>query len=308
MRTISEHEKKLLTRYYTKGAAAYGSAKNLAKESGLSLAKAKSFLQSKPAHTKYQNVRRKFQRLKVLAFDINDIWSLDLAYVDKLSEYNNEINYLLIAVDVLSRYVRVQPMQNKSAEAAANAFAKMLSKRIQPRKVWTDKGTEFQGEFQVFCKKKNIHWYTTQSETKSAFAERNIRSLKTIIYKFLEEKWTYIYINSLQEFVRTINTRVNRVTGLAPAKTTRKNVDHLISLAAGDKFVRKPRYRVGDRVRIAKLDLPFRKGYKQNFTDEIFFIDNIPTVYPPTYHLVDGNFEGIVGKFYETELTRIADG
>ena len=305
---LSKRDEKILTRHYTKGPAAYGSVTNLAKESGISLAKVKTFLRGKASHTKYQNVVRKFQRLKVHSFDINEIWSLDLAYVDKLSEYNNGINYLLIAVDVLSRYLRVQPLKSKSAEATASAFKKMLSKKNIPRKVWTDKGTEFKGEFQLLCKKKNIHCYTTQSETKSAFAERNIRSLKTILYKYLEEKWTYSYIGSLQDFVRTINTRVNRVTGLAPAKVSRKHVPHLISLSASDKFVQRPRFKIGDKVRIAKEDIPFRKGYKQNFTDETFFIVKIPTVDPPTYHLVDGNFEGILGKFYKTELIRVSDG
>ena len=49
-----------------------------------------------------------------------------------------------------------------------------------------------------FCEK-GIHLYTTENETKSAFAERNIRSLKNIIYKYLEEKWTWTYIKDLPQ-------------------------------------------------------------------------------------------------------------
>ena len=52
-----------------------------------------------------------------------------------------------------------------------------MIKKKQPEKVWTDKGSEFKGDFKKFCEKKGIHLYTTESETKSAFAERNIRSL-----------------------------------------------------------------------------------------------------------------------------------
>ena len=66
-------------------------------------------------------------------------------------------------------------------------------------------------------RKKN---YKTHSEKKSAFAKRNIRSLKSIIYKNLEFEWTYSYIEKLQGFVQTINSRVNRVTKLAPNKVT----------------------------------------------------------------------------------------
>ena len=67
--------------------------------------------------------------------------------------------------------------------------------------------------------------YTQQktNETKSAFAERKIRSLKNIIYKYLEEKWTWTYIKDMPQFVNTINSRVNRVTQLAPNKVFKKH-------------------------------------------------------------------------------------
>ena len=81
----------------------------------------------------------------------------------------------------------------------------------QPKKIWVDKGTEFKGSFQSLCDRKGILTYTTESEKKSAFAERNIRSLKSLIYKVFEHKWTYSYIDKLQEFVHTINSRTNCV-------------------------------------------------------------------------------------------------
>ena len=99
----------------------------------------------------------------------------------------------------------------------------------QPLKVSSDKGTEFKGAFKKFCERKGIDTYTTNSEAKSAFPERNIRSLKNTIYKYLENKWSYGYINELQCFVNTINSRINRVTGLAPNKVSAKHVTNLVS-------------------------------------------------------------------------------
>ena len=93
---------------------------------------------------------------------------------------------MLVAVDNLSRYLRVQPMKASYANDAVEAF-KMI-KQKKPERVWTDKGSEFKGEFKKFYEKKNIHLYKIENETKSAFAERNIRSLKNIIHKYLEEK------------------------------------------------------------------------------------------------------------------------
>ena len=68
--------------------------------------------------------------------------------------------------------------------------------------------------------KKRLNTYSTESEKKCAFAERNIRSLKNFIYKYLEDKWTYSYIDKLQDFVNANNSRTNCVTNLAPNKVT----------------------------------------------------------------------------------------
>ena len=258
---ITSYQVKQLDKLYTKGSAAFGSIANLKTASGFTRGKIVRYLQSKAPYTKYRQFRKIFPRLKAVAYRINEIWSVDVAYMDKVAQHNNGVKYLLVAVDVLSRYLRVQPMKALYAKDAVEAFKKMIKKK-QPEKVWTDKGSEFKGDFKKFCEKKGIHLYTTESETKSAFAERNIRSLKNIIYKYLEEKWTWTYIEALPQFVNTVNSRGNRVTHLAPNKVFKKHEPNLISLAINTTKY-KPKYEKGDLVRIAKHDEKFRTGYKK---------------------------------------------
>ena len=130
-----------------------------------------------------------------------------------------------------------------------------------------------------------------------------------MIYKYLEDKWTYSYVNQFQSFVQTINSRVNRVTKLAPNKVTKKDVRYLISLIFNDSanLVRRPKFYVGDFVRISNADLPFRKGYKQTFTKKVFEIYDIPTTNSPTYGLIDASQEPVKWKFYELELVKVRD-
>ena len=234
----------------------------------------------------------------VIAHNINEIWSLDLAHVDKLTKENKDVKYLLVAVDFVSRYLRVEPLKSKYATTTADAFKKMKRNK-RPKKVWVDAGTEFKGSFSTLCQKNEIEVFKTFSEKKSAFAERNIRSLKILIYKYLENKCTYLYINQLQSFVQTINSRVHRVTKLAPNKVTKKDVPCLISLIVNDSanLVRRPKFYVGDFVRISKADLPFSKGYKQTFTNEVFEIYDIPTTNSPAYSLIDASQEPVKKNF-----------
>ena len=65
---------------------------------------------------------------------------------------------------------------------------------------------------------------------------------------------------------------------------------------------KKPTFKVGDRVRISKNDLLFHKGYKLQFTREIFEIVAVATKKPPTYTIKDEQDEITQGKFYQKEL------
>ena len=64
-------------------------------------------------------------------------------------------------------------------------------------------------------------------------------------------------------------------------------------------------FKIGDRVRISKYDLPFRKGYKPQFTREVFEIVAFETRKPPTYTIKDEEGEVILGKFYQKELIKV---
>ena len=70
---------------------------------------------------------------------------------------------------------------------------------------------------------------------------------------------------------------------------------------------KKLKFKVRDRVRISKTDISFRKGYKPQFTDEIFEISAISTKKPPTYITKDLDKEEILEKFYEKELRKCSD-
>ena len=212
--------------------------------------KIKKYLETKPSFNKYRSRRLRFPRLKVVVNDINEIWSVDLEYVDKLmlAKYNNGVKYLLVAVDCLSRYLRVEPLKTKYATETAQVFKKMI-KHKQSEKVWVDDGTEFLGAFKALCTERGIHLYSTFSEKKSAFAERKIRSLKNIINRYLEEKWTYSYLDKLDAFVKTINSGLNRTIKLAPNKVTKKDVTRLVSLTANTTNSQKPKFYIGGFVR-----------------------------------------------------------
>ena len=69
--------------------------------------------------------------------------------------------------------------------------------------------------------------------------------------------------------------------------------------------VKKPKFKVGDKVRISKFKHVFEKGYTPNWTTEIFTISQIKNTLPVTYLIKDYQNNPLSGCFYEEELTKV---
>ena len=65
----------------------------------------------------------------------------------------------------------------------------------------------------------------------------------------------------------------------------------------------KPKYAVGDKVRITVKKNLFEKGFTQNWTDKIYTITKVLATLPPTYKIRDDK-EEIEGSFYQQELQK----
>ena len=68
---------------------------------------------------------------------------------------------------------------------------------------------------------------------------------------------------------------------------------------------KKPQFKIGDRVRISKYDLPIRKCYKPQFTQEVFEFVETSSRKPPTYTIKGEQDEIIRGTFYQKELVKV---
>ena len=83
-----------------------------------------------------------------------------------------------------------------------------------------------------------------------------------------------------------------------------RNNLHQYFLKRGGKK-QKPKFSVGDKVRIWGKRRTFQRGYDENYTREYFVIKKILTNLPvPRYTLTDSKNEAIVGSFFTDELVR----
>ena len=96
----------------------------------------------------HKPIIRKFEKRKVHAAFIDNIWGADLADMQLLRKYNKGIRFLLCVIDILSKYASVVPLKDKKGVSIATAFQTILKQsNRKPNKVWVDKGSEFYNAF-----------------------------------------------------------------------------------------------------------------------------------------------------------------
>ena len=88
---------------------------------------------------------RAFARFK------NEIWFMDLEFVDKLAKDNNGVKYLLVRQDLFDRTVDAKGMKTKNSKEIVKFFCNLITKKNRPKKVCVDQSTEFAGDFKKFC-------------------------------------------------------------------------------------------------------------------------------------------------------------
>ncbi len=107
--------------------------------------KIRQWLQTQHTYTLHKPVRYRFKRNRVIVGRIDDEWEADLVIMGSLSTHNNGHKYVLTVIDVLSKYVWVEPLKSKTGECLVQAFGKIIKKGRKPRMFHTNKGTEFKG-------------------------------------------------------------------------------------------------------------------------------------------------------------------
>ena len=239
--------------------------------------------------------------MKVYLSFRDNIWGADLADMQSLSKYNKGIKYLLCAIDLFSKYAWVVPLKDKRGITIVNAFEKIILKGFKPNKIWVDQGGEFYNKrFKRFLKINNVEMYSTYNERKSAVAGRFIRILKNKIIKHMTAVSKNIYFDVLDDIVNKYNNAVHRTIKMKPIDVTSDSYAEYNE----DSNVTKPKFKVGDHVRISKYKNIFAKGYAPNWSEEVFVINKIKNTVPWTYVINDLNGEEITGSFYEKELQK----
>ena len=259
----------------------------------------------------HKPITRNFSKRNVISYGIDKIWAADLVEMQKFNKWNKGVKYLLLVIDVFSKYGWIAPLKDKKTESVSLAFDEIFKKaERKPVMLWTDKGSEFISKhFKEFLKKKKIKLYHTETEEKSSIVERWNRTMKNRMWKMFSANNNTVYWDKLDKLVNVYNNTKHSSTKMTPTEASKKeNEEKVFINLYGDLIYlkpKKPKFSIGDKVRISKYKRRvFDKGYTRNWIEEVFVIDKIFPTKPVTYHIVASLGEEIEGSFYEKELQK----
>lgn len=291
---------------------AFSSNNPLSKASGKTQSQVTKFLEKQNVYSKHKQFCARFPRLLTTGEYIFSHVQVDLVDVSKLSKYNRNFKFVLTMIDVFSRYGFTIGIRRKTGEEVANAFRETFDRiGLYPTYLVCDFGREFRNQHvRSYLESKSINLIHSSSELKCAMLERWNRTWETRLYKYFTHKNTLKWIDVAEKITTAINKSFNRSIRCTPEQVfTGKRMPDPSSLRGGDREIKmrkKPKYKIGDRVRLWKTDKTFRRGYEVAWTEEIFSIVEVIKSSPPTYRIVDEDGDEITGRVYEREIVRAA--
>ena len=136
--------------------------------------------QEELAEELHKPIRRNFTRRRVIVDHIDETWCADLVEMQKFSKWNKGYRYLLMVLDILSKYGWIVPLKDKKA------FNAIFKEGRVPRRFWVDKGKEFYNRVSSVCERWN-------------------RTIKTKMWKQFTVQGNTRYLEILPNLVKEYN-------------------------------------------------------------------------------------------------------
>ncbi len=281
-----------------------------AKEKGIGKKQVEEWLETQRTYTLHKPVRYHFPRNRVLVYGLDEEWQADLIEFANLARFNQDFRFILVSIDILSKFAWGVPLKNKTQEEVIRGFKVMFDSGRQPTKLQTDAGGEFGPKVQKFLHDKGIkHFVSRNEDIKCSVIERFIKTIKLRLFRYFTQQGKHVYLDVLPKFLKSYNESFHRSIGMRPVDVTSDKAKRAHSNLYKDTIVASapdPNLKIGDQVRMAIRKHAFSRSFHQLWTEEVFKITGIQKRTPyPVYTVSEADGTAISGTFYARELQKV---
>lgn len=205
----------------------------------------------------------------IISPSVGNNFQMDLMIYDRYTYHNYK--YILVVVDVYSRYALARPLTNRTLPNIMNNMIEIFDEMGIPKNINTD--NEFNKKlFNDYAKEHHITTFFSQPDepNKNAIVERLNRTIAEVLQRWRIATGKHNWYKVLPEVMENYNN--TRHTTL---KATPSDVFH--HLDTNHQIIKKVimPFKVNDRVRILSESNIFSKGDIIKYSKEIYTIERI---------------------------------
>ena len=201
---------------------------------------------------------------------------MDLTIMDKVHKKpgNKNYKYILLMIDVYSRFAWAVPLKHKNASDVLAAFKTCFEKQF-PEILVSDNDGAFKSVFREFCNENNIfqHMVEVGEHTTLGIVDRMTRTLREKI----NEEWTinnnYDWLSPLPRIIEDYNKKIHSTTKNAPLDIY-MNYPHVENEQEFTKNCLMKKFKKGDRVRKRLKFSIFEKKTNQKWSKQVFTVES----------------------------------
>ena len=143
--------------------------------------------------------------------------------MQQFSQWNKGYRFLLMVLDLFSKYGWIVPLKDKKAETVTEAFKTIFKEGRKPQYLWSDKGKEYYNKnIKELLEKNDITLYSTENEEKSSVCERWNRTIKTKMWKQFTVQGNTQCLNILPKILEQYNITKHSSIKMTPVEASGK--------------------------------------------------------------------------------------
>lgn len=146
-------------------------------------------------------------------------WQIDLMDLQDFSKYNKKYAWVLVIVDIFSKYTYAFPLYQKTGKEIKASLEYLFFSGDIPQRIQHDNEKTFKStDVRELFKSMNIEQIVNDSYSPqtNGFVENKIKFIKRMIDSYFQEYRTFQWIAILSRVIYNINNTKHSVTGFTP--------------------------------------------------------------------------------------------
>ncbi len=188
----------------------------------------------------------------------------DLLDLSNLSSTNSNVKYLLLCIDVYSRYVYFRKINNKTNETVTHAMKEILKEIGKPVKILQcDLGSEFISKSFKYLMKDNeikVEYSEVGNHKSLGNINRFCLTIRNLIEKYMTTYNTTTYTNALSQLFKNYNNTVHRTIHMTPKEALKdESLTEFMNNQQYNAQKEEQFFKIGDKVRYITNQSAFDK-------------------------------------------------